>query len=314
MDKYLGQVSDIIANGNVRGDRTGTGTIGLFGTQMHYDLSEGFPLLTTKKVSFKNVAIELLWFLSGSTDVKVLQDQGCKIWDEWATKEKCAVFDRMPGDLGPIYGHQWRNSGGTVNTTVFSREDIEHANSLYEKYSLSLNGKLPDEVMKNAPLGYNNDGFDQISWVINEIKNNPNSRRLIVSGWNPAEANRVALPPCHTMFQFYVQDGKLSCQLYCRSIDNGLGKPYNIASYALLTHMVAHVCDLDVGSFIMAIGDDHVYSNHLVALNEQLTRIPYDMPNLIIKRKVESIFDFTLDDFELDGYQHHPAIKMDVSV
>lgn len=296
---YQERIKDILAHGNARGDRTGTGTIGIFGTQDRFNLQGGFPILTTKKVSFKNVATELLWFLSGNTSAAHLRADGCTIWDEWATAEKCAKFGRHEDDLGPVYGHQWRNFGASKKIVIQTIGETMNWDGDHQRW---------------VTPGYESDGFDQISWVIDEIKNNPNSRRLIVSGWNPAEANKVALPPCHTMFQFYVQGGQLSCHLYARSIDTGLGQPYNIASYALLTHMVAHVCDLTVGEFIMTIGDHHIYSNHEEALTGQLDRIPYNLPKLTIKRKVESIFDFKLDDFELEGYQHHPAIKMDVAI
>ena len=228
MKQYLELLTRILETGGDKGDRTGTGTRSVFGYQMRFDLSAGFPLLTTKKVHMKSIIHELLWFLKGDTCVDYLQTNGVSIWDEWATAEQTARFGRLAGELGPVYGHQWRNFGAS----------------------------------KNADGVYNADGFDQITWLINEIKTNPNSRRLIVSGWNPAEAGQVALPPCHTLFQFYVIDGKLSCQLYQRSADVFLGVPFNIASYALLTHMIAQVCELDVGEFIWTGGDTHLYSNH----------------------------------------------------
>ena len=240
MKQYLELLTRILETGGDKGDRTGTGTRSVFGYQMRFDLSAGFPLLTTKKVHMKSIIHELLWFLKGDTCVDYLQANGVSIWDEWATAEQTARFGRPAGELGPIYGHQWRNFGAS----------------------------------KNADGAYNADGFDQITWLINEIKTNPNSRRLIVSGWNPAEAGQVALPPCHTLFQFFVIDGKLSCQLYQRSADVFLGVPFNIASYALLTHMIAQVCELDVGEFIWTGGDTHLYSNHFEQAKLQLSREP----------------------------------------
>ena len=228
MKAYLDLLQHILDNGGDKGDRTGTGTRSVFGHQMRFDLSKGFPILTTKKVHFRSIVVELLWFLKGDTNVQYLQDNKVSIWDEWATAEQTARFGRPEGELGPVYGHQWRNFGAT-----------KKENGLYEQ-----------------------DGFDQIKWLVNEIKTNPNSRRLIVSGWNPQEAGQVALPPCHTLFQFFVQDGKLSCQLYQRSADVFLGVPFNIASYALLTHMIAQVCDLQVGDFVWTGGDTHLYANH----------------------------------------------------
>ena len=260
-------------------DRTGTGTSEIFGHQMRFDLSKGFPLLTTKKVHFKSIAIELLWFLRGRTDNQWLKDRGVTIWDEWATKEKCAEFGRKEGDLGQIYGHQWRNFGV-----------IKHKNGF--KFQ---------------------EGFDQIAWVINEIKTNPNSRRLIVSGWNPSEANTVALPPCHTMFQFHVNDGKLSCQLYQRSADTFLGVPFNIASYALLTHIIALECGLTVGDFIWTGGCVHLYKNHFEQAKLQLTRSPRQFPKLVIKNK-KSFDEYEFEDFEIVDYNPHPSIKAEVAV
>lgn len=265
-------------------DRTGTGTSEIFGRQMRFDLSKGFPLLTTKKVHFKSIAIELFWFLRGRTDNQWLKDRGVTIWDEWATKEKCAEFGRKEGDLGPIYGHQWRNFT-TVEEVIDSESDQE--------YGLT--------------------GFDQIAWVINEIKTNPNSRRLIVSGWNPSEANTVALPPCHTMFQFHVNEGKLSCQLYQRSADTFLGVPFNIASYALLTHIIASECGLEVGEFIWTGGCVHLYKNHFEQAKLQLTRSPRQFPKLVIKNKKP--FDkYEFEDFEIVDYNPHPSIKAEVAV
>ncbi|XID74295.1 thymidylate synthase [Alkanindiges sp. WGS2144] len=278
--QYLDLLALVLAHGGKKSDRTGTGTQSVFGHQMRFDLSQGFPVLTTKRVHFRSVIVELLWFLKGDTNVQYLQDNKVSIWDEWATAEQTARFGRPAGELGPVYGHQWRNFGATQN---------------------------PDG-------SYKNDGFDQISWLINEIKTNPDSRRLIVSGWNPREANEVALPPCHTLFQFFVQDDKLSCQLYQRSADIFLGVPFNIASYALLTHMVAQVCGLSVGDFVWTGGDCHLYSNHIEQAKLQLSREPFALPQLTINPAVQDIFDFTLEDIELVNYQHHPGIKADVAV
>ncbi|MDR9777797.1 thymidylate synthase, partial [Rhizobium hidalgonense] len=224
--------------------------------------------------------IELLWFLRGDTNVHYLQDNKVSIWNEWSTAEQTARFGRPAGELGPVYGHQWRNFGAT----------------------------------KNADGSYNHDGFDQLKWLVNEIKTNPNSRRLIVSGWNPCEANEVALPPCHTLFQFFVQNGKLSCQLYQRSADIFLGVPFNIASYALLTHMMAQVCDLGVGDFIWTGGDCHLYNNHIEQAKLQLSREPLPLPQLKLNPAINNLFDFKFEDIELINYQHHAAIKADVAV
>ncbi|HNP02787.1 MAG TPA: thymidylate synthase, partial [Agitococcus sp.] len=244
MKQYLELMRHIKDNGTFKGDRTGTGTYSVFGYQMRFNLAEGFPLVTTKKVHLKSIIHELLWFLSGDTNVKYLQDNGVSIWNEWATAEQCARFGRSEGELGPVYGHQWRNFGAT----------------------------------KNADGSFSPDGADQIAALVHDLKHNPNSRRLIVSGWNPQEANQVALPPCHTLFQFYVADGKLSCQLYQRSADVFLGVPFNIASYALLTMMLAQVCDLQLGEFIWTGGDCHLYSNHLEQTELQLSREPLPLP------------------------------------
>ncbi|MFS1587725.1 thymidylate synthase, partial [Acinetobacter radioresistens] len=247
---------------------------------MRFDLSKGFPLLTTKKVHFRSIVVELLWFLKGDTNVKYLQDNKVTIWDEWATAEQTARFGRPTGELGPVYGHQWRNFGAT----------------------------------QNEDGSYQQNGFDQISWLINEIKTNPNSRRLIVSGWNPKEASQVALPPCHTLFQFFVQNGKLSCQLYQRSADVFLGVPFNIASYALLTHMIAQVCDLQVGDFVWTGGDTHLYANHFEQARLQLGRDPLELCQLKLNPEVKSIFDFKFEDIEIINYHSHPAIKAPVAV
>ncbi|MEC7120454.1 MAG: thymidylate synthase [Pseudomonadota bacterium] len=277
---YLDLLHLVLDQGSQKSDRTGTGTRSVFGHQMRFDLSQGFPILTTKRVHFRSIVIELLWFLRGDTHVQYLQDHKVSIWDEWATAEQTARFGRPAGELGPVYGHQWRNFGATA---------------------------LADGQ-------YAQDGVDQISWLINEIKTNPNSRRLIVSGWNPKEANQVALPPCHTLFQFFVQDGKLSCQLYQRSADIFLGVPFNIASYALLTHMVAQVCGLGVGDFVWTGGDSHLYNNHIEQATLQLSRTPYPLPTLQLNPAVNDIFGFTLDDIELINYQHHAGIKAEVAV
>ncbi|MGP1605622.1 MAG: thymidylate synthase [Moraxella sp.] len=280
MKQYLHLLSHILQNGADKSDRTGTGTRSVFGYQMRFDLNKGFPLLTTKKVHFHSIVIELLWFLKGDTNVKFLQDNKVTIWDEWATAEQTARFGRQVGDLGAVYGHQWRNFGAS----------------------------------QNADGSYLADGFDQISWLINEIKTNPSSRRLIVSGWNPKEAGEVALPPCHTLFQFFVANEKLSCQLYQRSADVFLGVPFNIASYALLTHMVAQVCGLGVGEFIWTGGDTHLYSNHFEQANLQLTRQPLPLCQLWLNPDVDDIFAFQSSDIKLMDYQSHPAIKAAVSV
>ncbi|WP_423600305.1 thymidylate synthase [Roseateles sp. MS654] len=251
-------------HGVTKGDRTGTGTRSVFGHQMRFDLNEGFPLVTTKKVHLKSIILELLWFLRGDSNVKWLQERGCTIWDEWA---------REDGDLGPVYGVQWRS---------WPKPDGGHV--------------------------------DQIADVIRQLKTNPDSRRIIVSAWNVAELDKMALMPCHAFFQFYVADGKLSCQLYQRSADIFLGVPFNIASYALLTQMVAQQCDLALGDFIWTGGDCHIYSNHFEQVQTQLAREPFAYPTMHIKRKPASIFDYELEDFELRDYQHHAPIKAPVAV
>ena len=277
---YLNLLQQVLSEGTEKGDRTGTGTLSHFGAQLRFDLASGFPLLTTKKVHFKSIVYELLWFLSGSTHVDYLQKNGVRIWNEWATAEQTARFNRPEGDLGPVYGHQWRNYGAS----------------------------------KGDDSSYNSDGVDQITQVIEQIKTNPNSRRLIVSGWNPSEAEQVALPPCHTLFQFFVADNKLSCQLYQRSADLFLGVPFNIASYALLTHMVAQVCGLEVGEFIWTGGDCHIYQNHREQVELQLTRSLYELPTLTLNPNIDDIFAFTYEDISIDGYESHPAIKAKVAV
>ncbi|KAA0913152.1 thymidylate synthase [Psychrobacter sp. ANT_WB68] len=277
---YLDLLQHVLSHGSEKGDRTGTGTLSHFGAQLRFDLADGFPLLTTKKVHFKSIVYELFWFLSGSTHVDYLQENGVRIWNEWATAEQTARFNRPAGDLGPVYGHQWRNYGATKDENGI----------------------------------YNNDGIDQITQVVEQIKNNPNSRRLIVSGWNPGEAEQVALPPCHTLFQFFVADNKLSCQLYQRSADLFLGVPFNIASYALLTHMVAQVCGLEVGEFVWTGGDCHIYQNHRQQVELQLTRELYTLPTLTLNPDVTDIFAFNYDDISVNGYESHPAIKAQVAV
>jgi thymidylate synthase len=278
--QYLNLLRHVRDNGTVKGDRTGTGTKSVFGYQMRFNLREGFPLLTTKKLHTRSIIHELFWFLRGDTTIDYLQENKVTIWDEWATAEQTARFGRKAGDFGPIYGHQWRNFGAST---------------------------MPDG-------SYAKDGVDQIQWLLNEIKKNPNSRRLIVTGWNPKEQGEVALPPCHTLFQFYVADGKLSCQLYQRSADVFLGVPFNIASYALLTHMIAQVCDLGVGDFVHTIGDAHLYLNHMEQTEEQLSREPRPLPTLKLNPDVKNLWDFKLEDVVIEGYDPHPSIKAPISV
>jgi thymidylate synthase len=270
--QYLQLLKQVMDTGTQKGDRTGTGTVSLFGAQMRFSLSEGFPLLTTKKVHMRSITHELLWFLKGDTNIAYLKENGVKIWDEWATED---------GDLGPVYGKQWRDFNGV----------------------------------------------DQVKWVINEIKTNPTSRRMIVSAWNPeflpdtsispdenAANGKMALPPCHCFFQFYVLDGKLSCQLYQRSADIFLGVPFNIASYALLTHMIAQVCHLEVGDFVHTFGDVHLYSNHMDQALTQLEREPRALPELKLNPDVKNLFDFTYEDIEVLQYDPHPGIKAPIAV
>ncbi|MGJ7921822.1 thymidylate synthase [Neobacillus sp. LXY-4] len=264
MEQYLQLCTEILNNGVKKEDRTGTGTISIFGHQMRFDLQKGFPLLTTKKLHLKSIVHELIWFLNGDTNVKYLQDNGVRIWNEWADEN---------GELGPVYGHQWRSWTGADGTTI-----------------------------------------DQISELITQLKNNPDSRRLIVNAWNVAEVSKMALPPCHCMFQFYVADGKLSCQLYQRSADVFLGVPFNIASYALLTLMVAQVCDLEPGEFIHTFGDAHIYLNHLEQVELQLSRERRALPTMKLNPEVKDIFSFKFEDFTLEGYDPHPHIKGAVSV
>lgn len=280
MRQYHDLLRRILAEGRDRDDRTGVGTRGVFGHQMRFDLREGFPLVTTKKVHLKSIVTELLWFIAGRTDNQWLNERGVTIWDEWATTEQCARFGRREGDLGPIYGHQWRNYGAS---------------------------KRPDG-------GYERDGVDQLAWAVAEIRRNPSSRRLIVSGWNPRETTDVALPPCHTLFQFYVQDGLLSCQLYQRSADCFLGVPFNIASYALLTCMVAQVTGLQAGDFVHTLGDAHLYRNHLDHARLQLGREPRPLPVLRLNPAVTALEDFRYDDVQVDRYDPWPAIRAQVAV
>lgn len=264
MKQYLDLLRDVMENGTIKTDRTGVGTKSVFGRQMRFNLAEGFPLLTTKKVHLKSIIHELLWFIAGDTNIKYLKDNGVRIWDEWADEN---------GDLGPVYGHQWRSWPSPDGRTI-----------------------------------------DQLSNVIEQIKKTPDSRRLIVSAWNVAEVDQMALPPCHSLFQFYVADGKLSCQLYQRSADMFLGVPFNIASYALLTMMIAQECGLGLGDFVHTTGDTHVYTNHFEQVKEQLSRTPRQLPVMKLNPEVKSVFDFRYEDFTLEGYDPHPVIKGKVAV
>lgn len=257
-------MAEILASGARKTDRTGTGTLSVFGRQLRFDLSQGFPLVTTKKLHIRSIIYELLWFLNGDTNIRYLKENGVSIWDEWADEH---------GELGPVYGHQWRS--------------------------------WP------APDGRK---IDQITQVLEQIKSKPDSRRHIVSAWNPAEVDKMALPPCHALFQFYVAEGRLSCQLYQRSADYFLGVPFNIASYALITHMFAQQCGLEPGEFVWTGGDVHLYTNHLEQARTQLSREPFPLPRLIILRKPATIFDYKFEDFEVKGYQAHPAIKAPIAV
>ena len=264
MKQYHDLLRLILAQGSRKSDRTGTGTLSIFGHQMRFLLADGFPLVTTKKLHLRSIIYELLWFLNGDTNVGYLKDNGVTIWDEWADAD---------GNLGPVYGYQWRSWPGR-----------------------------------------NGQKIDQISKVVEQIKSKPDSRRHIVTAWNPADVDQMALPPCHALFQFYVADGKLSCQLYQRSVDTFLGLPFNIASYALLTHMVAQQCDLQVGDFVWTGGDVHLYTKHLDQTRVQLSREPYPLPTLVIKRKPASIFEYKFEDFEVMNYQAHPGIKAPIAV
>jgi thymidylate synthase len=264
MKQYHDLLQHILDKGAQKHDRTGTGTISVFGYQMRFDLKEGFPMVTTKKLHLRSIIHELLWFLKGETNIKYLKDNGVSIWDEWADEN---------GELGPVYGKQWRSWEGADGKTI-----------------------------------------DQISWLINEIKKNPDSRRLIISAWNVADLPRMALMPCHTLFQFYVAEGKLSCQLYQRSADVFLGVPFNIASYALLTLMVAQVCDLEPGDFVHSFGDVHLYNNHIEQARLQLSRTPFPLPTMRLNPEVKDIFGFRYEDFVLENYQCHPGIKAPVAI
>lgn len=264
MQQYHQLLQHILDHGTQKTDRTGTGTISCFGYQMRFDLQKGFPLVTTKKLHLKSIIYELLWFLQGDTNIKYLNDHGVSIWNEWADEK---------GELGPVYGKQWRSWEGADGTVT-----------------------------------------DQISDLIQQIKKNPDSRRLIISAWNVADLPKMALMPCHTLFQFYVADGKLSCQLYQRSADVFLGVPFNIASYALLTMMIAQVCDLEYGDFVHSFGDAHLYNNHIEQAKLQLSRTPYDLPSMKLNPSVKDIFSFQFEDFTLENYQCHPHIKAPVAV
>ena len=264
MRQYLDLLRHVLEHGDEKSDRTGTGTLSVFGWQMRFDLGDGFPLLTTKKLHTKSIVHELLWFLRGETNVGYLNERGVSIWDEWADAN---------GELGPVYGKQWRSWTGADGKTI-----------------------------------------DQISWLIDEIRRNPDSRRLVISAWNVADLPKMALQPCHALFQFYVANGKLSCQLYQRSADVFLGVPFNIASYALLTHMVAQVCGLKPGDFVHTLGDAHLYKNHLDQAREQLTRLPLPLPQLKLNADVKSIFDFQFDDIAIEHYQAHKSIKAPIAV
>jgi thymidylate synthase len=264
MRQYHDLLARILDEGVAKSDRTGTGTISVFGHQMRFDLSEGFPLVTTKKLHIKSIVHELIWFLAGDTNIKYLKDNGVRIWDEWADEK---------GDLGPVYGKQWRSWAAPDGATI-----------------------------------------DQISWLVDEIRRNPDSRRLIVSAWNPADVPKMALAPCHCLFQFYVAEGRLSCQLYQRSADVFLGVPFNIASYALLTHMIAQSCGLQPGDFVHSFGDAHIYTNHLDQVRLQLSRDPKPLPTLRLNPAVRSIFDFKAEDIAIEGYDSHPHIAGKVAV
>ena len=275
MKQYLDLLQDIMDNGAVKGDRTGTGTLSVFGRQLRFDLNKGFPIITTKKIHMKSVIHELLWMISGNTNIKYLKDNGVSIWDEWADEN---------GDLGPVYGAQWRN--------------------------------------------FNGQGCDQLADAVNTLKTNPESRRIIVTAWNPAvlpdekekdfsknvREGKAALPPCHCFYQFYVADGRLSCQVYQRSVDSFLGMPFDISSYSLLTMMTAQVCGLDLGELVYVFGDTHIYSNHINQVKEQLSRTPKPLPKMIINPEVKDLFEFKYEDFKLEGYNPYPAIKAPVAV
>lgn len=282
--QYLNLIRDIMDNGVRKGDRTGTGTMSKFGCQMRFSLRETFPLLTTKRVFWRGVAEELLWFLRGCTNAKTLTDKGVRIWKANGSREyldRIGLTDREENDLGPVYGFQWRHFGAEYKT-------------------------MHDD--------YTGQGVDQLMNVINTIKNKPTDRRIIMSAWNPADLKKMALPPCHMFCQFYVANGELSCQMYQRSCDMGLGVPFNIASYALLTRMIAQVCDLKPGDFIHTLGDAHVYMNHIEPLREQIKREPRAFPTLTIDPNVKDINDFKMEHFKIEGYKPYPKIKMKMAV
>ena len=309
MQEYLDLLSEIYEFGVDKSDRTGVGTRSLFGRQLRFDISKRkLPLVTTKKIHLRSVIYELLWFLSGDTNIKYLQENKVRIWDEWATKEQCARFGREEGDLGPIYGHQWRNFGATRPAARCYMCGGTGLTGHRECY-VCING-----VLRERDRQYRNDGVDQIQRALDLLKTNPDSRRIIVSGWNPQECDTVALPPCHTLFQFYVLNGSLSCQLYQRSADVFLGVPFNIASYSILTHMVAQVCGLETGEFIHTFGDVHIYSNHLDQVELQLQRQPRDTPKLFLNPDIKNLFEFEYKDFAVIGYDPHPVIKAEVAV
>lgn len=264
MQQYLALLEHILENGVEKADRTGTGTISTFGYQMRFDLSKGFPMVTTKKLHLKSIIYELLWFLKGDTNIAYLNRNNVSIWDEWADSN---------GDLGPVYGKQWRAWEKADGSTI-----------------------------------------DQVEQLVSQIKKDPNSRRLIISAWNVGELSKMALSPCHCLFQFYVAEGKLSCQLYQRSADVFLGVPFNIASYALLTMMIAQVCNLEVGEFVHTFGDVHLYTNHFEQAKEQLTRIPHKLPNIILNKNINNILEFDFEDFTLENYQYYPAIKAPIAI
>jgi thymidylate synthase len=281
MRQYLDLLNHVLDKGEYKDDRTQTGTLSTFGYQMRFDLQDGFPLLTTKKLHLKSIIYELLWFISGSTNIKYLQENDVHIWDEWADLE---------GNLGPVYGKQWRGWGPGLMT-----ENIQEENGNMVGHVTTFN-------------------FDQLGHTISQIKENPNSRRLIVSSWNILDVPQAALPPCHCLYQFYVNNGKLSCQMYQRSADIFLGVPFNIASYALLTMMVAQVCDLELGDFVHTFGDVHLYSNHMQQANLQLTRVPRTLPTMLLNPDIKVLEEFRYGDFQLEGYDPYPHIAAEVAV
>lgn len=298
MQQYLDLLKDVKDNGSYRMDRTGVGTYAVFGRQMHFDLQKGFPILTTKKVHWKSIVHELLWFIKGDTNIKYLKDNGVTIWDEWADEN---------GDLGPVYGAQWRNFG--ADGLPFEYEEI-----LEYKDGQPFLARTVEGIVKGSK------GIDQLANVIYTIKNNPYSRRHLVVAWNPLQIFDMALPPCHCLFQFFVNNNKLSCQLYQRSVDCFLGLPFNIASYSLLTHIIARICNLDVGEFVWTGGDVHIYANHLDQVETQLHRAPRQLPTLQITDRLDEItlltdtYKYKLDDFKLIGYDPWPTIKAPIAV